>query len=57
MEIPNISCAKCTLQVIQFMANHALNKDGDYTYHHCVDLQIQPNASKPIDARYPAEKK
>jgi hypothetical protein len=57
VEIPNISCAKCTLQVIQFMANHALNKDGDYTYHHCVDLQIQPNATKPMDTRFPAEKR
>jgi hypothetical protein len=32
VDIPNINCAKCTLQVIQFMASHNRNKDGDYTY-------------------------
>ena len=57
IEIPNINCAKCTLQVIQFMAAHGLNKDGDYTYHHCADLQIRADPYKPIDSRYPAEKK
>lgn len=57
VEIPNISCSKCTLQVIQFMANHGANKDGDYTYHHCAVLQIRPNPDKPIDSRFPAEQK
>lgn len=57
VEIPNIACSKCTLQVIQFMANHGLNKDGDYTYHHCAVLQIRPNPYKPMDTRFPAEKK
>jgi len=55
--LPNINCAKCTLQVIEFMAEHGLNKDGDYTYHHCAVLQITANPTKPIDARFPAEKK
>lgn len=55
--IPNINCAQCTLQVIEFMAEHGLNKDGDYTYHHCAVLQITANPAKPIDARFPAEKK
>src|SRR6266581_4872287 len=55
VEIPNINCAKCTLQVIEFMAAHGRNKDGDYTYHHCADLQIRANANKPIDTRFPAE--
>ena len=55
VEIPNINCSKCTLQVIEFMAAHGRNKDGDYTYHHCADLQIHANADKPIDARFPAE--
>src|SRR5947209_12575093 len=40
--IPNISCAKCTLQVIEFMAAQGRNKDGDYTYQHLADLQIRP---------------
>ena len=57
VEIPNINCSKCTLQVIQFMANHGLNKDGDYTYHHCAVLQIRANPYKPMDTRFPAEKK
>ena len=55
VEIPNINCTKCTLQVIQFMAAHVFNKDGGYTYHHCADLQIHTNPNKPIDTRWPAE--
>jgi hypothetical protein len=38
--LPNISCEKCTLQVIQFMAQHGPNPGGGYYYHHCADLQI-----------------
>ena len=56
VDIPNISCSKCTLQIVEFMASHGLNKDGDYTYHHCAVLQITANPSKPIDTRFPAEK-
>jgi len=57
VEIPNINCAKCTLQVVQFMADHGVNKEGDFTYHHCADLQIRADPYKPVDMRYPAEKK
>ena len=57
VEIPNINCAKCTLQVVEFMAAHGRNKEGDYTYHHCAVLQIRTNPNKPIDTRFPAEKK
>jgi hypothetical protein len=57
VEIPNINCAKCTLQIIEFMASHGLNKDGDYSYHHCAVLQVRANPDKPIDARFPAEQK
>jgi len=39
------------------MAAHGLNKDGDYTYHHCAVLQIRANPYKPMDTRYPVEKK
>ncbi|HWE52596.1 MAG TPA: SCE4755 family polysaccharide monooxygenase-like protein [Bryobacteraceae bacterium] len=56
VQIPNINCAKCTLQVIEFMAAHGRNKDGDYTYHHCAVLQIHANPSQPIDTRFPAKK-
>ncbi len=57
IEIPNINCTKCTLQVIEFMGAHGYNPDGGYTYHHCADLQVHANPSKPIDARFPAETK
>lgn len=57
VDIPNINCSKCTLQIVEFMAAHGLNKDGDYTYHHCAVLQIHANPDKAIDTRYPAEKK
>jgi hypothetical protein len=57
IEIPNINCAKCTLQVIEFMAAHGFNKDGGYSYHHCADLQVRANPDKPIDIRFPTEDK
>src|SRR5262245_45071619 len=56
IELPNINCKKCTLQIIQFMAEHGLNKDGDYSYHHCADLAITADPAKPIDSRWPAAK-
>lgn len=34
--LPNEPCEKCTLQVIQFMAQHG----PGYFYHHCADIQI-----------------
>jgi hypothetical protein len=49
IQLPNISCAKCTLQVIQFMADHPYNQPGGYSYHHCADLQLTADPSKPID--------
>ncbi|HLG96513.1 MAG TPA: SCE4755 family polysaccharide monooxygenase-like protein [Bryobacteraceae bacterium] len=55
VEIPNINCEKCTLQVIEFMGAHGFNKDGGYTYHHCAVLQIHANPNKPVDTRFPAE--
>ena len=55
--IPNINCSRCTLQVIEFMADHSRNKEGDFTYHHCAVLQVQANPNQPIDTRFPAEKK
>ena len=52
--IPNINCEKCTLQVLQFMADHVYNRYGGYSYHHCADLKITADPSKPIDDRWPA---
>jgi hypothetical protein len=57
VEIPNINCKKCTLQVIEFMSAHGWNPDGGYTYHHCADFQVSANPEKPIDTRFPAENK
>jgi hypothetical protein len=54
VQLPNIACPKCTLQVIQFMADHAYNQPGGYSYHHCADLQITADPEKPIDKNWPA---
>lgn len=38
----NVSCTRCTLQVIQFMSDHALNVPGGCYYSHCATLTIVP---------------
>lgn len=55
IELPNINCTNCTLQVIQFMADHVYNQPGGYAYHHCADLQITADPAKPIDTRWPGQ--
>ena len=45
--LPNLDCERCTLQVIQFMANHPLNEGGGYFYHHCGDLKITADPNLP----------
>ena len=54
IQLPNISCPKCTLQIIQFMAEHGYNLPGGYSYHHCADVQITADPAKPIDKGWPA---
>jgi hypothetical protein len=54
--LPNISCKRCTLQVVQFMEQHGPNTPGNFTYHHCATLQITADAKKPIDAAWPKER-
>jgi hypothetical protein len=56
VQLPNINCKKCTLQVIQFMAEHGFNNPGGYTYHHCAEVQITADPSKPLDKGWPAER-
>jgi hypothetical protein len=56
VQLPNISCKRCTLQVIQFMAEHAINNPGNFSYHHCAELQIAADPAKPIDKQWPAER-
>jgi len=54
--LPNISCRRCTLQVIQFMEQHPVNNPGMFTYHHCAMMQITPDPKKPLDAAWPKER-
>jgi hypothetical protein len=54
VQLPNIHCEKCTLQIVEFMAEHGYNRDGGYFYHHCAVLQITPDPAKAIDTRWPA---
>jgi len=54
--LPNINCRRCTLQVIQFMEQHAVNNPGMFTYHHCATVQITADSKKPIDAAWPKER-
>jgi hypothetical protein len=49
VKMPNINCATCTLQVIEWMGEHGHGNDGDYSYHHCAVLKITPNPDLPID--------
>jgi len=56
IDIPNINCDKCTMQVIQWMADHALNPQGDFSYHHCAILEITADPAKPIDTRWPRQR-
>jgi hypothetical protein len=53
IQLPNINCAKCTLQVVQFMADHGYNQPGGYSYHHCADLEIKADPARPIDKGWP----
>ena len=55
VQLPNINCEKCTLQIVQFMEDHAYNKDGGYTYHHCADVKITTDPAKPIDRGWPGQ--
>jgi len=54
--LPNINCKKCILQIVQFMAEHAFNNPGGYTYHHCAEMQITADPAKPLDRGWPAER-
>lgn len=55
VKLPNINCDKCTVQIIQFMEEHGLNREGDFTYHHCADLKITANPALPIDKGWPGQ--
>lgn len=56
VQLPNISCPKCTLQITEFMAEHGYNNPGGYIYHHCAEFQITADPAKPLDKGWPAVK-
>jgi hypothetical protein len=47
LTLPNVTCDKCTLQIIEFMAQHGPNPGGGYYYHHCADLKITADPALP----------
>ena len=56
IRLPNISCEKCILQVVQHMDEHAFNNPGGYSYHKCAHLQITPDPALPLDTGWPAQR-
>jgi hypothetical protein len=56
VQLPNINCKKCTLQVVELMAEHGYNNPGGYSYHHCADLEITADPAKPIDNGWPVDR-
>lgn len=38
-----VTCARCTLQVLEFMSNHT----APCFYHHCADISIEAGAGEP----------
>ena len=57
VKLPNINCDHCSLQVMQFMEEHPVNKDGRFSYHHCADLKITANPKLKLDTAWPGQKK
>jgi hypothetical protein len=52
--LPNLNCDRCTLQIIEFMAEHGFNPGGGFFYHHCADLRITADTSlPPADPAWP----
>jgi MYXO-CTERM domain-containing protein len=42
------TCTNCTLQVLEFMSNHALNNPGGCYYHHCATINVvAPDGGTP----------
>ena len=56
IDLPNLNCSRCVIQVVQWMANHAFNNPGGFSYHHCAIMKITADPSKPLDTRWPAER-
>ena len=56
IDLPNLNCNRCVLQVVQWMADHAFNNPGGYSYHHCAHVQITADPSLPLDTGWPAQR-
>lgn len=56
VELPNINCKSCTLQVMQFMEQHPVNNPGQFSYHHCAVLKITADPKKPISAGWATQR-
>src|SRR5947209_1981156 len=53
IQLPNVECASCTLQVIQVMTDKApYTVGGDDVYHECADIVL--SAAAPSDGGAPA---
>lgn len=55
VKLPNINCESCTLQVLQFMEEHGLNKMGEFSYHHCATLKITADPKLKRDTGWPGQ--
>jgi len=56
--LPNINCEKCTRRSSFGWVRHALNRDGDYSYHHCANVKITATPrcqSIPLGQENPAQ--
>jgi hypothetical protein len=57
IRLPNINCDECTLQVVQWMAEHAFNNPGGYSYHHCATVKITADPALPLDTGWPEQRR
>ncbi|MBC2666236.1 hypothetical protein H7F51_11975 [Novosphingobium flavum] len=49
LRIPNVDCANCVIQVVQWMGEHGFNPDGEFSYHHCAVVNIKRDPKLPAD--------
>ncbi len=50
----NVTCEKCTLQVIEFMSQHSNSPPGGCFYHHCATIAIKGAQSDGTPPPVPA---
>lgn len=52
LKVPNVDCADCVIQVVQWMGEHGFNPDGEYSYHHCAAVTIKRDPRRPLDRNW-----